>query len=185
MAKQTTKKATAKKASTKKVTKKTVKKITKKQVAKKSAKVAATKKTPTKSNGNKTIPNSGSVEAYLRSMPEKYYEDSQTLIKIMSEITKEPPVMWGPAIIGFGSYHYVYESGREGDFLLTGFSPRASALSLYIMCGLDTERELMSKLGKYKTGKSCLYVKSLDDIHIPTLKKLIRSGIKRTKAKYG
>ena len=175
----------AKKAAAK-VTKKTAKKVTKKVTkiaAKKATKKAAAKKTVSKkSSGNKTTATKGSVDAFLRSVPSKYIEDSQALIKIMSEITKEPPVMWGSAMIGFWSYHYVYDSGREGDFMLTGFSPRASALSLYIMSGFDAEPELMAKLGKYKTGKSCLYVKSLDDIHIPTLKKLIRSSVKRTKA---
>jgi hypothetical protein len=100
----------------------------------------------------------------------------------MREITGEEPAMWGSSIVGFGSYHYVYASGREGDWFLTGFAPRKQALTMYIMSGFSEYDELLEKLGKFKTGKACLYVKKLDDIHLPTLKKLIRQSVKQKRA---
>ncbi|MFK7956047.1 MAG: DUF1801 domain-containing protein [Lysobacterales bacterium] len=98
-------------------------------------------------------------------------KDGLELLGIMTDITGEKPRMWGPSIIGFGSYHYIYESGREGDWLATGFSPRKQALTLYIMGGFSDHEALMERLGKYKTGRACLYINKLDDIHRPTLKK--------------
>tara|TARA_R110000868_G_scaffold241497_3_gene496509 strand:+ start:177649 stop:178110 length:462 start_codon:yes stop_codon:yes gene_type:complete len=147
------------------------KKVTKKKAVKKVA----------KKSGNKTAASNASVNAFIKKAPAKYAEDCQTLIQIMSEITKEPATMWGPSIVGFGTYHYVYESGREGDMPLVGFSPRAAALSLYINSGFDDIPELMEKLGKHKTGKGCLYIKSLDDVHLPTLKQLIRLSVREAK----
>jgi hypothetical protein len=85
--------------------------------------------------------------------------------------------MWGSSIIGFGNYHYVYASGREGDYFLTGFSPRKQNLTLYIMAGFDQYDELMKKLGKYKTGKSCLYIKKLEDIDLSTLRELVKQSV--------
>src|SRR5689334_8434184 len=99
--------------------------------------------------------------------------------KIMEEVTGEKPKMWGPSIVGFGSYHFKYDSGREGDWLMTGFSPRKNDLTLYIMMGFEKHRDLMEQLGKHKTAKSCLYIKRLSDIHQPTLKKLIKASIKQ------
>lgn len=87
--------------------------------------------------------------------------------------------MWGPSIIGFGTHHYVYESGREGDWMITGFSPRKSALSVYIMSGLAREAELLARLGKHRTGKSCLYIKRLSDVDTGVLKELISSSVKK------
>ncbi len=133
---------------------------------------------------NKTKATKQSVPAYLKTIDTKYLADCKQLIKIMSEITGEKSTMWGPSIVGFGTYHYVYDSGREGDFMLCGFSPRKTALTLYIMAGFKKHPELMEQLGKYKTGKSCLYIKSLDDVHIPTLKKLIRESVKYIIKKY-
>ena len=92
--------------------------------------------------------------------------------------------MWGTAIIGFGTYHYVYASGREGDWMQVGFSPRKSALTLYIMSGFSAYDDLMKDLGKYKTGKSCLYIKKLSDIDIKVLKKLVRESVKYIKKKH-
>ncbi len=100
--------------------------------------------------------------------------DCRTLVKIMSDITGEVPRMWGTNIIGFGKYHYVYESGREGDWFIMGFSPRKQNLTLYIMSGFKEYDSLLSKLGKYKLGKSCLYIKKLSDIDIEVLKKILR-----------
>lgn len=102
----------------------------------------------------------------------------------MKEVTREKPVMWGPSIIGFGSYHYKYGSGREGDMPLAGFSPRKQSLVLYIMSGFERGKELMEKLGKYKTGKSCLYVNKLEDIDMEILKKLISGSVKYMKDKH-
>ena len=87
--------------------------------------------------------------------------------------------MWGASIVGFGSYHYKYDSGREGDWMITGFSPRKKDLTLYIMMGFEKYPELMKQLGNHSTGKSCLYIKRLSDIHVPTLKKLIKASVKQ------
>ena len=130
----------------------------------------------------KTKPHDGDIEAFLDSVAsEKRREDCRAVMKIMQDITGEPPVMWGPSIIGFGSYHYVYASGREGDWMLTGLSPRKQSLTLYIMTGFPKHEALMEKLGKYKTGKSCLYINKLEDVHLPTLKKLIKQSVAHMK----
>jgi hypothetical protein len=100
----------------------------------------------------------------------------------MEEVTGEKPKMWGPSIVGFGSYHYKYDSGREGDWLMTGFSPRKKDLTLYLMTGLAKHHDLLGKLGKHSHAKSCLYIKRLSDVHIPTLKKLIKASLKDLKA---
>ncbi|MGJ8635470.1 MAG: DUF1801 domain-containing protein [Phycisphaerales bacterium] len=161
------------------------KKITKKAKAtKKAAKKSTSKKASKKSSDNKTVATKNSVDAFIKKAPAKYKDDAVSLIEIMSSVMKEPPVMWGPSIIGFGTYHYVYDSGREGDFLLVGFSPRASAISLYGISVIAQEPELAAKFGKYTMGKGCVYIKKLEDIHIPTLKKLIKLGAKKTKAQY-
>lgn len=167
----------AKKVTRKKTTKKTAKKAPKKTARKKS-----TKKTTKKSTSNKTVATKASVAAFLKKAPAKFGGDCEQLVKIMSAITKEEPKMWGPSIVGFGSYHYVYESGREGDMPLLGFSPRASALSIYVMGGFEPYEAELEKLGKHKTGKGCLYIKSLEDIHLPTLKKILRANAKRLKS---
>ena len=103
---------------------------------------------------------------------------------MMKQITKENPIMWGPSIVGFGSYHYKYESGREGDMCITGFSPRKQSLTIYIMPGFDGYDKLMKKLGKYKTGKSCLYINKLEDVDLKVLKELISEDVKNMKKKY-
>ncbi len=127
----------------------------------------------------KTQKNDSSVMDFINAVEdEQKREDCLTVLKVMKEITKEEPAMWGSSIVGFGSYHYKYSTGREGDWFVTGFSPRKQNLTLYIMAGFDGYVELMEKLGKYKTGKSCLYVKKLEDIHMPTLKKLIKQSYK-------
>jgi hypothetical protein len=127
----------------------------------------------------KTKPTDASVVKFINSVGDtQKREDSFALIEIMSQITKQPPKMWGPTIVGFGVYHYKYESGHEGDMCLTGFSPRKAALTLYVMPGFQGYSELMKTLGKYKAGKACIYVKRLDDLHLPTLKKLIRESVK-------
>lgn len=133
----------------------------------------------------KTKENDGDVQAFLNSVEdEKRKSDSLKVLEMMQEITEQPPKMWGGSIVGFDSYHYKYESGREGDWFITGFSPRKQALSLYIMSGFDRYDELMNKLGKYKTGKSCLYVKKLEDVDEKMLRELIASSVDYMRKKY-
>jgi len=102
----------------------------------------------------------------------------------MRKATGHKAVMWGTSIVGFGSYHYEYESGREGDFMLVGFSPRKSNLTLYIITGFSRYESLMEKLGKYKTGKSCLYIKKLEDVDFEVLTELVTLSSERVVAKY-
>ena len=131
----------------------------------------------------KTKPTNESVEKFLNKVSdEERRADCFAVAKIMEEITGEKPKMWGPSIVGFGSYHYKYASGREGDWPITGFSPRKKDLTLYLMMGFEKRGELMEKLGKHSHAKSCLYIKRLSDIHIPTLKKLIKASLKDHKA---
>ena len=99
---------------------------------------------------------------------------------MMVEITGEQPKMWGKSIVGYGSYHYKYASGQEGEWMATGFSPRKTALTLYIMGGFDKGNKLLEKLGKYKTGKSCLYIKKLEDINEDVLRKMIKTSYENT-----
>jgi len=130
----------------------------------------------------KTKPTNQSVKEFLNQIPEpERRADCFEVVKIMQEITGEKPTMWGPSIVGFGSYRYKYASGREGDWPMTGFSPRKKDLTLYIMMGFEKHADLMEKLGKHSHSKSCLYIKRLSDVHIPTLKKLIKIGLKDLK----
>ena len=125
----------------------------------------------------KTKPNDQSVEAFLDSVAdEKKRRDSYAILHLMKEITGEEPRMWGTGIVGFGSYQYKYQSGREGDWFVVGFAPRKQNLTLYIMAGFKRYDQLMEKLGKYKTGKSCLYINKLDDVDRATLAELIRAS---------
>jgi len=116
-----------------------------------------------------------SVASFIAAVPDlEERKDSRVILKMMQEITGEKPAMWGTSIIGFGQYHYKSErSTQEGDWPITGFSPRKDSLSLYIMSGFGDHGSLMKKLGKHKTGKGCLYIKRLSDVHMPTLKKLV------------
>jgi hypothetical protein len=133
----------------------------------------------------KTKKTNESVTGFLNEISdEQRREDCFAVAKIMEEVTKASPKMWGASIVGFGSYHYEYGSGRVADWPVTGFSPRKQNLTLYIMAGFDKHPDLMAKLGPHSTGKSCLYVKRLSDIHIPTLKKLIKESIKYMKTQF-
>lgn len=128
----------------------------------------------------KTKPTDRSVEQFLNTIPnEQKRRDCFTLLEIMKRITQSEPKMWGESIIGFGDYHYKYASGREGDWFVVGFSPRKQSLTLYSMADYEQHHELMKTLGKHKTGKSCLYIKRLEDIHLPTLEKLIEEAVNR------
>jgi hypothetical protein len=134
----------------------------------------------------KTKQTDRSVERFLNSIAdEKMRRDCFTIMNLMKEITGSEPKMWGDSIIGFGTYHYVYESGREGDWFLTGFSPRKQNLTLYIMSGFEEYDVLMKNLGTYKTGKSCLYIKMLENIQMTILRKLIKKSIDHLRKKYG
>lgn len=133
----------------------------------------------------KTKKSNASVNSFLSKVKNNQRrEDSFKVLEMMKEITGEEPKMWGPSIVGFGSYHYKYDSGREGDWMIIGFSPRAQSLTLYIMSGFKKYDELMSKLGKHKTGKSCLYISKLEDVDTATLKRLIKSSVQSMKKRY-
>ena len=134
----------------------------------------------------KTKKNDASVENFLNSVANQTRrEDSLSLLGLMRDVTGEEAKMWGSSIVGFGSYHYVYQSGREGDWMLTGFSPRKQNLAIYIMAGFSDYGPLLEKLGKHKTGKSCLYVNKLADVDINVLRELVRRGVRSMSKKYG
>lgn len=134
---------------------------------------------------NKTQPTQDSVEAHINAINNPTRQtDCQMIIEIMREASGCEPVMWGQ-IVGFGNYHYKYESGREGDFMRTGFANRKNALTLYIMAGFDTYPDLMAKLGKYKTGKSCLYIKQLSDVDTDVLRRLVQESLDFMAVTYG
>lgn len=134
---------------------------------------------------NKTVETGKSVTAFIKAVKdETKRKDSFELVSIMSKITKLEAKMWGPAIVGFGSCHYVYESGREGDMPLVAFSPRANGLVIYLSTNFDQREELLQQLGKHKTAKVCLYIKKLEDVNIPVLKKMIVNSLKHTKTRY-
>jgi Domain of unknown function (DU1801) len=104
-------------------------------------------------------------------------QDCLTVMELVKDVTGEEPRMWGESIVGFGSYHFRYESGREGDWMLVGFSPRKQNLTLYIMAGFDQYDALMSQLGKFKTGKSCLYINKLADVDLQILRELVKQSV--------
>ena len=129
----------------------------------------------------KTKVNDASVEAFLNTVAdERKRRDAFTILALMQEITQAEPKMWGDSIVGFGSYRYRYASGRQGDWLIVGFSPRKQALTLYFMPGFERQGELLSKLGKHTTGKGCLYIKKLDDIDLTTLRQMIEQAVEQT-----
>jgi hypothetical protein len=126
----------------------------------------------------KTKPTGVPVADYLNAIEnDQVRQDCWIITGIMQAATKAEPVMWGDSIVGFGTYHYVGKSGREGDWPLISFSPRKQNISLYIMTGFEQYEELLVKLGKYSRSKSCLYIKRLSDVHLPTLEKLIHESV--------
>ena len=135
---------------------------------------------------NKTVPTDLSVEDYLNAIenPQRK-EDCKRINEIIKKITNFEPVMWGTSIIGYGSCHYKYESGREGDMPMTGFSNRKQSITLYIISNFKKHEELLSKLGPYKNGKSCLYIKRLSDINVEILEEMIKLDFEYLKEKYG
>jgi hypothetical protein len=135
---------------------------------------------------NKTTENLDSVARFIASVQDDTKRnDSLQLVKIFNEESGFEAKMWGSAIIGFGSYHYKYESGREGDAPLAAFSPRKDALVLYLESVFDNREGLLQKFGQHKTGKACIYIKKLADVNIGVLKELIAASIRHTQAKYG
>jgi hypothetical protein len=126
----------------------------------------------------KTKPTKQSVKDFVDAIKdEQQRKDCRTVSRIMKRITKANPKMWGPGMVGFGSYHYKYASGREGDWFLTGFAPRKQNLTLYIMAGFKEYSALLKKLGKHKISKSCLYIKRLDDVDMDVLTQLIEESV--------
>jgi len=133
---------------------------------------------------NKTKATTASVTKFIDALPEDKRADSKTLIKLMRDATGEKPKMWGPSIIGFGAYHYKYESGREGDSLLVGFSPRRPATVLYGLLGNTESEPLLARLGRHTTGKGCLYIKTLADVDLKVLAALIDKGFAAARARH-
>ena len=138
------------------------------------------------SDNRKTVETDADVNAFIDSIENtRRREDAGRLLELLGEITREPPRMWGSSIVGFGSYHYKYESGREGDSPRVGFSPRKQNLAVYIMPGFADFGELLAKLGKHRTGKSCLYLNKLDDVDVDVLKEILRESVAEMKRRYG
>jgi len=134
---------------------------------------------------NKTVATGAAVGDFIDAVEDgQKREDSRELLELMQGITGQEPRMWGSGMVGFGSYHYRYESGREGDFFLTGFAPRKSALTVYVMPGFQRFRSQLDKLGPHKTGKSCLYLKNLDTIDRDVLAEIIRDAVAYMRANY-
>ena len=134
---------------------------------------------------NKTIPTGASVEQFLNAVENPVRQrDCRAVMEFMAAETGKAPKMWGPSIIGFGSYCYAYPSGRQGEMPLTGVSPRKQSLVLYIMPGFAGCAELLERLGKHKTGKSCLYINKLDDVDNEVLRQLVRESVQAMRAKH-
>ena len=126
----------------------------------------------------KTKPTNDSVDAYIDAISdERTQRDCRKLLALMKRVTGEKPRLWMNQTVGFGTYHYKYPSGQEGDWYITGFAPRKANLTLYIMPGFTEYGDLMAKLGKHKTGKSCLYIKSLDDVDMSVLEELVNKSV--------
>lgn len=135
---------------------------------------------------NKTQPTGASVTAFLNSIDDaRRKKDARKVASIMRRVTGHRAKMWGASIVGYGKYHYRYESGREGDFMLTGFSPRKQALTVYIIPGFAPFAPLMNKLGKFTSSRSCLYIRKLEDVDETVLEKLIGESIKLVRKRYG
>jgi hypothetical protein len=135
---------------------------------------------------NKTKPTKDSATAFLAKIQNRQLrEDCRSIATLMKTVSKFKPVMWGPSIVGFGTLHYVYESGREGDMPVIGFSPRKQNISIYLMCDLDNIKNELSRLGKHKTGGGCLYIKSLNDVNSAVLKQILVKAFRERVSKKG
>lgn len=134
---------------------------------------------------NKTKPTKASVTAFIKAIEDPAKRaDARKVAAMMRRATGKRARMWGPSIVGYGTYHYEYASGREGDFMITGFSPRKQALTVYILAGFSRYDSLMKKLGRYRTGKSCLYIKRLADVDENVLERLINESVKYMRKNY-
>jgi hypothetical protein len=130
-------------------------------------------------------PNLDDVDAFLSTVEnEGRREGCRALVALLADVTGETPTMWGGSIIGFGSYHYVYDSGREGDWFLAGVAPRKHSLTVYLMDAFEDHDDLMAALGSYRTGRSCLYIKKLQDIDLDVLRELVARSVAGTRARY-
>jgi hypothetical protein len=137
-------------------------------------------------SGNKTKPTQVAVADFLASIDgAQRREDCQAILQIMERVTGEPAVMWGPSIVGFGTYHYRYESGREGDWAVTGFSPRKNEISVYLTAGGPGQPELLARLGRHRMGKSCLYIRKLADVDAAVLEELIADSVSEVGRRHG
>lgn len=133
----------------------------------------------------KTKKNSASVSAFISAVKdEQKRADCKTIMKMMKAVTGKQPKMWGESIVGYDTYQYTYASGQEGDWPVIAFSPRASTISLYIMSGFDEYGDLMKKLGKHKTGKSCLYIQKLEDVDVKVLERIMKKSVAWMKKQY-
>jgi hypothetical protein len=135
----------------------------------------------------KTKPTGASVDDFIAGVDdEPRRADCRTLIELMSRVTGAEPVMWGPSIVGFGSYHYRYASGREGDWMVAGFSPRRRELTIYVMAGFEGAEALLARLGKHRTSSgSCLYIKRLSDVDLEVLEEIVRGSVETIRERYG
>lgn len=134
---------------------------------------------------NKTKATSASVDAYIEAIADPARQaDCRALVRLMQSITGERPVMWGGSIVGFGSYHYKYDSGREGDACATGFSSRRSDISIYLTASFPGQEELLARLGKHKMGKACLSVRRLSDVDVGVLKQLVAGSVSAVRERY-
>jgi hypothetical protein len=135
---------------------------------------------------NKTRRTEASAECYFSAIEdEDRRKDCEALAKLMTKATKEQPKMWGPGIVGFGSYHYRYDSGREGDSCLTGFSSRKNDITVYLSADVLGQKQLIARLGKHKVGKGCLYIRQLGDVDLKVLAQLIVGAVAEKKSRYG
>jgi hypothetical protein len=133
---------------------------------------------------NKTKPTKDSVTAFLNKIGDQQVrDDCFVILELMRKVSNCEPIMWGSTIIGFGTHHYVYESGREGDTVVMGFSPRKQNITIYLMGGVKSVEDELSTLGKYKTGKGCLYIKSLSDVNAEALKKIFAKSFEEAQQK--
>lgn len=138
-----------------------------------------------KASDVKTRPTKVSVAKFIDGLAdERRRTECQTLVELMSTVSGEKPVMWGGGIVGFGTYHYKYASGREGDWPRTGFSPRKSSLTVYCMPGFSGQKDLLDKLGKHKTSVSCLYIKKLEDVDLGVLRQIVERSLEQMKRIY-
>ena len=135
---------------------------------------------------NKTKATDASVEAYLPAIEDPAArQDCSVVVQLMGKITGQPPVMWGPTIVGFGSYHYRYASGREGDACIAGFASRKPNICIYLLADSDSQQALLAKLGKHRMTKACLYIRRLSDIDIKVLEKLIATSVAEVERRHG